>query len=121
MLMTMQAIKLLPSAVSSSEIVRSKLTASEHEVGLIMSGLRPDAGPDVNASTAAVLELLAGHFFYSLTEEWPVHALARMAKDSNNEAIVQQALATLAALANSLQRGVQCHIHVTRPHLLVLL
>lgn len=102
----MQAIQLLPSAVANSETVRSKLTSSEHEITVVMSGLKQDAGPAVNVATARVVELLATHYFYSLTEEWPVYALARMAKETGPEADTQQAFATLGALADSLHRGV---------------
>lgn len=101
----LQAIKLLACTVAASEKVRAALTSSEAEVAQLMSGLRTDAGLEVNCSTARVIEVLAMHYFYSLTEEWVLHALARMVKEANNEAVRQQGLATLGSLANSLQRG----------------
>ena len=97
-------MKLLPSAVTTSERVRAALTASEAEIMQLMSGLRTDAGLEVNISTAGVLEVLAGHYFYSLTEEWPIQALARLVRD-DSEATARQGLGTLAALAQSLRRG----------------
>ena len=96
---------LLPAAVSSCVLLRDALTQSEAEVAQVMSGLRPDASPEVQKCTAAVIETLASHYFYSITEEWPVHALAKMAANREDSTSAQQGLATLGALAGSLRKG----------------
>lgn len=59
----------------------------------------------VRLSTAAVVEVLASHYFYTLTSEWPLYALAGMAGQEVDATTAQQGIATLGALAGSLHRG----------------
>lgn len=72
----------------------------------VMTGLLPDASLEVKRCTAAVIEVLATHYFYQLTDDWPLHALASIAGQHDDVPAARQGLATLAALAGSLKRGV---------------
>ena len=66
---------------------------------------KTDCVLQVRLCTAAVVEVLATHYFYTLTSEWPLYALAGMAGQEVDAGAAQQGIATLGALAGSLHRG----------------